>query len=162
MAAQEKGEIKMDLILWRHAEAEDGVPDMARKLTPKGEKQAKRMAQWLLPRLPEGTRIIASPAKRALQTAAALGLDFVTVAAIAPGASPTAVLEAAGWPKQGGSVLAVGHQPTLGQVVAGLVGGVDAEWTIKKAGLWWLHLRHRGSARQVVVRAVIAPDLVEP
>ncbi|MFZ5556326.1 MAG: SixA phosphatase family protein [Pseudomonadota bacterium] len=152
----------MDLILWRHAEAEDGVPDLARQLTPKGEKQAKRVAQWLLPRLPEDTRVIASPAKRALQTAAALGLDFVTMPALAPGAPPASVLEAAGWPEQGGSVLAVGHQPTFGQLVAGLVGGRDAEWSIKKGGLWWLRLHRRGGADEVVVRAVIAPDLVRP
>jgi phosphohistidine phosphatase len=37
----------MELILWRHAEAEDGIPDMARELTSKGKKQAKHMAAWL-------------------------------------------------------------------------------------------------------------------
>jgi phosphohistidine phosphatase len=160
MATQPK-EIRMDLILWRHAEAVDGAPDMARKLTPKGEKQAKRVAQWLLPRLPENTRVIVSPAKRALQTAAALGLDFVTMPALAPGAPPESVLEAAGWPRHGGGVLAVGHQPTFGQVAAGLVGGRAAEWSIKKGGLWWLRLRRRGGVDEVVVRAVIAPDLVD-
>ena len=41
----------MDLILWRHAEAIDGMPDLARKLTPKGAKQAREMAAWLRPRL---------------------------------------------------------------------------------------------------------------
>ena len=34
----------MDLILWRHAEAEPGEPDLERALTPKGVKQARRMA----------------------------------------------------------------------------------------------------------------------
>ena len=34
----------MDLILWRHAEAEDGMPDAGRKLTEKGLKQAQQMA----------------------------------------------------------------------------------------------------------------------
>ena len=40
----------MDLILWRHAEAqdpEDGMDDLARALTRRGEKQAARMAAWL-------------------------------------------------------------------------------------------------------------------
>ena len=41
----------MDLILWRHAEAEEGDNDLARELTPKGEKQAARVAEWLLQRL---------------------------------------------------------------------------------------------------------------
>lgn len=158
MPAQGK-ETTMDLILWRHAEAEDGAPDMARKLTPKGEKQARRVARWLGARLPADTRVIVSPAKRALQTAAALEVDFVTVPAIAPGAPPAAVLEAAGWPGGKGTVLAVGHQPAFGQVVAGLLAGQDAEWSIKKGALWWLRLRRRGGTAQVVVRAVIAPDL---
>jgi phosphohistidine phosphatase len=42
----------MDLILWRHAEAEDGLPDLERRLTPRGQKHAARIAQWLLQRLP--------------------------------------------------------------------------------------------------------------
>ena len=40
----------MDLILWRHAEAFDlaeGGTDLERMLTPRGEKQAARMAAWL-------------------------------------------------------------------------------------------------------------------
>ena len=40
----------MDLILWRHAEAEeadDGRPDLERKLTARGERQATRVALWL-------------------------------------------------------------------------------------------------------------------
>ena len=52
----------MDLILWRHAEAEDvedGSEDLARALTPRGEKQAARMAAWLDRQLPEGLRISA-------------------------------------------------------------------------------------------------------
>ena len=59
----------MELILWRHAEAEDGVPDAARELTEKGLDQAKRMSAWLKLRLPENTLIIASPTRRTQQTA---------------------------------------------------------------------------------------------
>ena len=50
----------MDLILWRHAEAEDvrhGGSDLDRGLTAKGERQAKRMACWLDQHLPDSTRI---------------------------------------------------------------------------------------------------------
>ena len=36
----------MDLILWRHAEAEPGEPDLGRRLTAKGHKQAERMGEW--------------------------------------------------------------------------------------------------------------------
>ena len=42
----------MELILWRHAEAEDGVPDGERALTKKGRKQARAVAAWLKPHSP--------------------------------------------------------------------------------------------------------------
>lgn len=41
---------RMDLILWRHAEAEElgeGMDDLTRALTPRGEKQAAKVAAWL-------------------------------------------------------------------------------------------------------------------
>ena len=59
----------MDLILWRHCEAEPGAPDMGRRLTPKGLKQAARMAPFLERHLPDTCRILVSPADRAQQTA---------------------------------------------------------------------------------------------
>ncbi|MEA3194623.1 MAG: phosphohistidine phosphatase, partial [Betaproteobacteria bacterium] len=57
----------MDLILWRHAEAEEGGADLERKLTAKGLKQAERVANWLLQRLPGKFAVVASPAARAQQ-----------------------------------------------------------------------------------------------
>ncbi|HEX7812507.1 MAG TPA: phosphohistidine phosphatase SixA [Burkholderiales bacterium] len=150
----------MDLILWRHAEAVDGTPDLARKLTPKGERQAKETAAWLRARLPKPIRILVSPAKRALQTAQALTDQFEIVEEIAPGASPAAVLAAAGWPDTKTSVLVVGHQPTLGMVAAMLIAGEPMPWSIRKGGVWWLSDRVRGEAPQTVVRAVIAPDFL--
>jgi len=150
----------MELILWRHAEAADGVPDMARKLTPKGEKQAQEMARWLEARLPKHTRIIVSPAQRTLQTAKALTEDFEVVRDLAPGASPAVVLAAAQWPERAGAVLVVGHQPTLGMVAATLVAGKPTPWSVKKGGVWWLSHRVRGELPQVVLRAVVSPDLL--
>lgn len=150
----------MDLILWRHADAEDGFPDKGRKLTAKGVKQADQMAEWLKARMPEGTRILASPAKRAQQTAQALGLAFETDKAVDVGADATAVLEAAGWPDAKGAVLVVGHQPTLGRVAAFLLSGGEAEWTLKKGGVWWISNRVRQDESQTVLRAVMAPDML--
>ena len=150
----------MDLILWRHAEAVDGMPDMARKLTAKGEKQAREMAQWLRPRLPKHTRIIVSPAQRTLQTVKALSEEFEILRDLAPGASPTALLAAAQWPDRAGAVLVVGHQPTLGMVAATLIAGEPIPWSIKKGGLWWLSHRVRGEQPQVVLRAVVSPDML--
>ena len=150
----------MDLILWRHAEAVDGQPDLARKLTPKGVKQAKAIAQWLSSRLPRRTRVIVSPAERTQQTAAALTDDFEIDRRLAPGAPPTAVLAAAGWPEHSGAVVVVGHQPTLGMAAGLLIAGEPMPWSIKKGAIWWLSHRVRGEHRQVVLRAVMSPDLL--
>lgn len=150
----------MDLILWRHAEAADGMPDMARNLTAKGQKQAEDTAHWLRPRLPKHTRILVSPAQRTLQTATALTQDFEIVRDLAPGASPAAVLAAAGWPDQTGAVVVVGHQPTLGMVAAMLIAGEAMPWSIKKGGIWWLSHRVRGEQPRVVLRAVTGPDFI--
>jgi phosphohistidine phosphatase len=149
----------MDLILWRHAEAEDGSPDAARKLTAKGRKQAEEMAQWLKPRLHKETRILVSPAVRAQQTARALTDEFKTIQEIEPGAPYQAILAAAGWPGHKGTVLVVGHQPTLGQTAAWLIAGDATEWNIKKAAIWWLTYRDRENQGQVVLRAVMSPEL---
>ena len=148
----------MDLILWRHAEAVDGTPDGSRKLTAQGVKQARDIANWLRPRLPKQTRILVSPAERTLQTVRALTEDFEILRDLAPGASPVAVLAAAGWPERKGAVLIVGHQPALGLVASTLIAGEPMPWSIKKGAIWWLSHRIRGELPQVVLRAVIGPE----
>lgn len=150
----------MELILWRHAEAEDGIVDLSRRLTLKGEKQAAKIAAFLNTRLPDDTRILVSPAKRTQQTAQALAKNFTTEPAIAPGAMPQALLEAANWPDGKGCVLLVGHQPTLGQAAALLMTGKPECWNIKKGAVWWFNRRERGGYSETTLRLVIAPDLL--
>ncbi len=150
----------MDLILWRHAEAEPGEPDLGRRLTAKGVKQAERVGAWLDSHLPDGTRILVSPADRAQQTALGLKRKFKTVDEIAPGASVAAVLSAAGWPDARDPVLVVGHQPTLGEVAAFLLSGEEAYWSVKKGAVWWLSNRNRDGSTAVVLRVVIGPDFI--
>lgn len=150
----------MDLILWRHAEAEPGEPDLGRGLTAKGHKQAERMAAWLERHLPDTCRMLVSPADRAQQTALALKRKFKTVADLAPGATPDAVLAAANWPDSREPVLIVGHQPTLGEVAAFLLSGEPAYWSIKKGAVWWLSKRARDGDTGVVLRVVLGPDFV--
>ncbi len=150
----------LDLILWRHAEADETAPDRARKLTPRGHKHAARTAEWLQQRLPSRFTVLASPAERARQTAVALGVPFKTLEALAPGASVAHILNAAEWPDRKGAVIVVGHQPDLGRVAAFLVSGTEADWTIKKGGVWWITNRVRNDEAQVVVRAIMAPDML--
>ena len=153
----------MDLILWRHAEAfemREVSDDLERALTPKGERQAQRMAAWLNRQLPSSTRVLVSPARRAQQTAAALERKTKTVAGLAPEASVETLLQAVRWPDAREPVLVVGHQPTLGLAAARLLSGQVQPWTVRKAGVWWLRARDREGALQVVLHAVMSPDLV--
>ncbi len=151
----------MDLILWRHAEAEiirPGQDDMERPLTTKGERQARRMAEWLNARLAESTRIIVSPSVRTQQTADALERKFKTVESIAPERSVDELLVVAGWPDGRVPVLVVGHQPTLGMAAARLLSGADQPWAMKKAAVWWLRLREREGEVQITLHAAQTVD----
>jgi len=150
----------MDLILWRHADAEEGERDLERKLTGKGHRQAARVSKWLVARLPARYSVYSSPARRARETADALGTRYRIVDRLAPGASVSAIFAAVGWPEAKGTAVVVGHQPDLGRAVATLLTGRQAEWSLRKGGLWWLSRREREGESQVVVRAVIAPDLL--
>ena len=104
--------------------------------------------------------VLASPARRAQETAQALGVHVRTVASLAPGARVQEILAAAEWPDRRSAVIVVGHQPDLGRAAAFLVSGSEAPWSVKKGGAWWLTNRVREDEAQVVVRAVVAPDLL--
>ena len=145
----------MDLILWRHAEAEDSAPDFGRKLTPRGRKQAKRIAAWLQPRLREPWKVIASPLARAEETALALTSNFETSEVIAA-ADASQLLLATGWPGAHGTVIVVGHQPTLGVAASLLLCGREADCSIKKGALWWF----RSKGDHAVLIAAMAPEVV--
>ncbi len=150
----------MNLILWRHAEAEiqrPGQDDMERELTAKGRRQALRVAKWLEARLPASTRILVSPAARTQQTVEPLGRPFATVAMLAPDRGADELLQAAGWPGSGDTVLVVGHQPTLGLVAARLLCGSDQAWSIKKGAVWWFERREREGVVEVTLLAVQGP-----
>ena len=154
-------ETRMDLLLWRHAEAEDGFPDLKRKLTARGEKQAAQMAEWLKKHAPKSLRILVSPAVRCQQTAKALGLPFETDKRLSTDSDAANLLAAVGWPDGKGApaVLVVGHQPTLGQVAALLLSGTEDDWTIKKGAVWWFSNRTRNGETQTVLRSATSADL---
>ena len=150
-----------DLILWRHAEAEnagENEDDLDRPLTQRGEKQAARMAVWLDRQLPDGLRVLASPARRTEQTAKALGRKYKLRAELLPGGQPDELLELAQWPRSRGAVLVVGHQPMLGQTVARLLGLRADECSIRKGAVWWLRHRQRQDASETILLAVQSPE----
>lgn len=152
----------MDLILWRHAEAHDlveGEEDMLRPLTQRGEKHALRMAQWLEQQLPDGTRILCSPAVRAEQTVRRLKRKYKIRDALSPGATVDDVLETAGWPDARYPVLLVGHQPYLGLLVSRLLCmDLQEPCPIRKGAVWWLRNRQRNGQDQTVILSVTTPE----
>jgi phosphohistidine phosphatase len=153
----------MDLILWRHAEAEDGgagMPDSKRRLTARGEKNAHDMAKWLRAHLPKKLKILVSPSVRTQQTAHALALPFEVEPKIAVGADTADLIAAAGWPEHSGAMLLVGHQPSLGRLAALLLSGAEADWSMKKGGVWWFSKRSREGRDQTVLRTVMNPEML--
>ena len=134
--------------------------DLERALTPRGEKQAARMAQWLDRQLPGSARILVSPARRCEQTAHALGRKFKICSELAPGATAAQLLELAQWPTGKSPVLVIGHQPTLGQAIAQLVGLQASDCALKKGALWWLRSRERDGQGQTLVLSVQSPELL--
>lgn len=153
----------MDLILWRHAEAHEAAPgedDMSRSLTPRGERQAIRMAQWLERQLPEGTRILCSPAKRTEQTAMALGRKYKLSSAITPQSTADMLLAAVQWPTSKNTVLVIGHQPTLGEAVSLVLGFQKPECSVKKGSVWWLRSRLWHEGDQSILVTVQVPDML--
>ena len=153
----------MDLIFWRHAEALDAVQgqeDLSRALSPKGEKQASKMGAWLDRQLPEGVRVICSPAVRTEQTASTLGRKYKLKSELLPDASALELLEAVGWPSSKMSVVVVGHQPVMGQCIAHLLGLPASDLTVRKGAVWWLRSRVRDGVPQTVVVTVQTPELI--
>ncbi|WP_163559480.1 phosphohistidine phosphatase SixA [Halomonas sp. NO4] len=116
------------LLIMRHGEAGPGSPDAARELTAQGEREARRLANWLAGRDDlEGLRLVASPYVRAQQTARAVaeacGVELETLSCLTPDDSPQAVadwlLEQAGQ----GPLMLVSHMPLVGALTGLLVEG---------------------------------------
>lgn len=120
------------IYLLRHGDAEDGDgDDAARKLTPKGERQARAAGRALAARGAGIDACIASPRARAAETAKlaceALEIQPETAAELSGGAFDAPALAAGR-----GDVLLVGHEPDFSAEVARLTG---AKVKMRKGGL---------------------------
>jgi phosphohistidine phosphatase len=114
----------MRLVLIRHAEAAPGEPDELRVLTPGGREQARRLGEWLRADGLVPDALLSSPLLRARETATELGFgDPEASDALAPGATADGVKAAV--TGRGETVVAVGHQPDCGRIVAALAGGPE-------------------------------------
>jgi phosphohistidine phosphatase len=120
------------IYLLRHGEAEDGSgDDAARRLTEKGERQARDAGLALRELGVEIETCLASPKVRALETARiaceVLGIDVEVTEALRGGAFDARDLVAGR-----GEVLLVGHEPDLSVEVGRLTG---ANIALKKGGI---------------------------
>jgi phosphohistidine phosphatase len=133
----------MNLYFMRHAHAlthdEWPGPDPERPLTEKGRHASDAAASGLAHRSPPISRIITSPYARAAETAAIvaarLGVPVTSSEALTPEFSLSglaAILAEADWAS---NLLLVGHQPSMGQVLAGLIGQEGGMVDMKKASV---------------------------
>jgi len=135
----------MRLVLFRHApaEARDAQrwpEDLARPLTSRGRSRARRAARTIRRLEPRLARVLASPAERAMQTAAVLSEELKTPVAaetlpsLAPGGSWRETLRALAQEPADLVVALVGHEPDLGKLAGVLLFGAPTALSLKKAG----------------------------
>ncbi len=138
-----------ELWLLRHGDAEpkDARPDAERRLTARGEEQARAAGRALAALAIDPATVLTSPKVRALETARLAGAAFGAEPVVHPpltedfDAAEARALAAGDEP-----VLLVGHNPDLAQVVHDLTG---ARIDLKKGGLAGLRLD--GSRGQLLV-----------
>ncbi|MBL8518962.1 MAG: histidine phosphatase family protein [Betaproteobacteria bacterium] len=152
----------MELILWRHADAEPGRDDAKRALTDKGKKQAAKVAKWLKPRIDDKWLILASPTVRTRETVDALGMKYETRLTLGPDSSASAILREAHWPDGDQNVVVVSHQPILGHIASRLITGHPGDMNIRKGSVWWFSTRMVDDDEAgIILRAMIGADLVD-
>lgn len=151
----------MELILWRHAEAEEGEPDMTRNLSGKGRRQAKRMAGWLRDYLPKDARVLRSPSNRTRQTADALHRRYELCEAIAPDRKAQELLDASGWPNADGVVVLVGHNPAISDAACTLLAGESFPMSMRKGSVLWVTSNVREGEPDVILKAAMVPSLLK-
>jgi phosphohistidine phosphatase len=143
------------LWLLRHGEAEphDAREDAERRLTARGEGQARSAGRALAALEVRFGLVLTSPKARALDTARlaceALGAEPVVERALAQGFDADHALGLAGAAGDDGRVLLVGHNPDLVQVVHDLTG---ARVELKKGGVAGVRLRGAGGELVALLR----------
>jgi phosphohistidine phosphatase len=153
----------MDLILWRHAEAEDGrydLPDAARQLTKKGRDQAAHMAKWLNKHMPDKPCILASPSVRTQQTADALAQPYTLEDRLFTTASVDDYLAVIRAHHKARTLMLVGHQPLLGELASLLLCGEVQPWSVEKGSIWWLRPHGQNIQDGADLVTLISPALL--
>ena len=143
----------MNLFVLRHGIAADGdsgeyARDEERPLTPRGTRRMTRQAKGMRAIDLSPDAVLTSPLLRAQETAAIVcrrlpvSAKPVVTDDLSPLGSPQALMEAlaSGYPSDG-SVMIVGHEPYLSDLVSVLVSGAPGQLLrLKKGGLCKLRL----------------------
>ena len=131
----------MLLYLLRHADAESfAESDEARRLTEKGEAQAKKVARFFDERELRPEVILTSPLRRTQQTAGPigerLGVEVLVAPWLASGMMPAVGAAELREYLRFREVLIVGHEPDFSLLIAHLLGLPDAgRFVVRKASL---------------------------
>jgi phosphohistidine phosphatase len=110
------------LVLVRHAEAGAAVVDADRRLTDRGEREAAALGRWLAGTGTVPDRVLVSPARRARQTwdRAAEALDGaprpVVEERLYENTVDTALAAVRATAEDVGTLVVVGHNPSLGEL----------------------------------------------
>ncbi|MGC9163487.1 MAG: SixA phosphatase family protein [Thiomonas sp.] len=156
------------VVFWRHAEAEDAPGsvqgdevDLRRNLTKQGRRDAAQVAGWIKSHLPKPWTVLTSPASRARQTAQHLSDYPVNEPRLRPDAELGELLSVVSeFPREGGVLILVGHQPLLGRAGLYWITGCDQAFSLRKSGLLWATERNRDTGIQRSLRACISADLL--
>ncbi len=144
--------------------------DIDRALTKGGRKDAAKMAKWLNQHLPKNTEILCSPARRCLETAATLNdesnyknlhatrYEIKQAKFLGVDSTVEAIAEQVVNDDSSKTILLIGHQPNLGQLIAKLLGMDEATCVVKKGSVWWLRQRFINGASQTYLFTVQQPD----
>ncbi len=149
----------MNLLIWRHADAAPGDLDELRSLTPLGIQQAKSISTWIRKNIPGPYQVFGSSALRAIQTASYFGEPYEPIddfGYMQDTAIGTAVLKYANWPLAKGTIIFVGHQPTVGRVNSLLHSGLEQDTNMEGGSLWWFTSDHDNKNRLAMLKAVIS------
>jgi len=159
-----------NLILWRHADAEvesASGRDADRALSRRGRKDAAKMAAWLNRHLPANTIVLVSPARRCMETAAALrelsNLEVKVAEFLGVDSSVERIAREVVDADHAKTILLIAHQPNLGLLAARLLGMQESACVVKKGAVWWLRQRLQDNAKdqalQTYLFAVQNPDM---
>jgi phosphohistidine phosphatase len=130
----------MRLYLVRHGKAEQGGDDWERPLAPRGRRDVSRLAAWLREAGCRVDRVVHSGRARARETAEILSAAIGPkgkVEELRQGLQPEDATDVLAWAAGGwdDDVMAVGHEPFMGRMVAQLLcGNPDAPLAAMKTG----------------------------